>query len=170
MPLPLVANLIHVCTIPYQNSYLPTSRPKPLTSARNRFLQSQRPQQQILYRQQRKENRVAQIGRTRHDRRHHSVHPVMVRRRHDRHQNHPRISQTHGTIEHFPPQTLFALALLHCRPEYSRVVDHRATDDECVAEVHGRHGGEGVDEVATHPDGGGIVVADGIKEAVFGGK
>lgn len=40
-------------------------------------------------------------------------------------------------------------------------------DAEGVAEVHGRHSGEGVDILSALPDGLGVVVADGVEEAVF---
>lgn len=47
------------------------------------------------------------------------------------------------------------------------MVDHRATDDEPIAEVHRRHGSKGVDVVAGHEDGGCIVMANSIEEAVL---
>lgn len=50
------------------------------------------------------------------------------------------------------------------------MVDHGAADDECVAEMHGRHCGEGIYKVAAHPDGGCVVVTDGVEETVFLGQ
>ena len=51
--------------------------------------------------------------------------------------------------------------------EDARVVDHCAADAEGVAEVHGGHGGKGVDVLALHPDGLAVVVADAVEEAVL---
>ena len=50
------------------------------------------------------------------------------------------------------------------------MVDYGAADDEGVAEMHGGHGGKGVDEIAAHPYGGCVVVVHRIQEAVFRGK
>ena len=149
------------------NSYPPASRSKSLPCSRDRFLQPQRPKQQILQRQQRKENRITQIRRTRHDRRHHGIHPVMVRRSHNGNQDHTRIPKSNENVEEFSPQALLDFALFHSFAEYARVIEHGAADDERVAKMHGWHGGERVHKVTTHPDGGCFVVADGVEEAVF---
>ena len=62
----------------------PTSLMKPLPRRRNRLLQPQRPQQEILNRKQRQEDLIAQKRQTGNDARDHGIQPVMIRRRNDR--------------------------------------------------------------------------------------
>lgn len=50
------------------------------------------------------------------------------------------------------------------------MVYHGAADAEGVAEVHGGHGGQGVDVFALHPDGLAVVVANAVQKAIFLGK
>nr|POE87950.1 hypothetical protein CFP56_11179 [Quercus suber] len=50
------------------------------------------------------------------------------------------------------------------------MVEQGAADGEAVAEMHRRHGGEGVDVLARHPHGLRVVVAHGIDEAVLLGQ
>ena len=47
-------------------------------------------------------------------------------------------------------------------------MEQGAADDKGVTEMHARHGGEGVDKVAAHPDAGGVVVAHRVDKAIFG--
>ena len=92
----------------------------------------------------------------------------MVSRRNNDKQNHGRIAQPQERIDSFPPPRLPDLTLLQRPAEDAAMVDHGAADHKSVAEMHGRHGGKGVDVVAGHEDRGGIVAADGIEKAVFG--
>ena len=48
------------------------------------------------------------------------------------------------------------------------MVYHCTADDESIAKMHTRHCSERVHVVSAHPNGGRIVVADRIKEAIFG--
>ena len=50
--------------------------------------------------------------------------------------------------------------------EDPRVVEQGGADDEGVREVQAGHGGELVDIVAADPDGFGVLLADGVVEAV----
>ena len=134
------------------NLQSPTPLPEPLPSRRNRFLQPQHPKQQILQWQQRQKHAIAQIRQTSHNARHQRIHPVMIRRRHNRHENHTGIPQAERNIKCFPPPPFPDLALLERAAEDARVVDHGAADAEGVAEMHAWHCGEGVDEVAGHED------------------
>ena len=148
-------------------SYLPTLRPESLPGTRYRFLQPQRPKQQILQRQQRQENRIAKISCARHDRSHQRIHPIMVRRSHNRDQYHTGVSQAHTAVKDFPPPPLAAFPLFQRSAEYAGGIDHGAADDEGIAEMHGWHCGEGIYEIAAHPDGGCVIVADRVYELVF---
>ena len=126
------------------------------------LFEPQGPQQEILQRQQRQEDSIAQVRGARDNRRHQRVHPIVVRRRHDGDEDQTRISQPDETVDGFPKTGLLRLPLFQFFSEDAGMVDHGAADHERVAEVHAGHGGEGIDEVAAHPDGGCFVVADGI--------
>ena len=144
--------------------------PESFAGGRDRLFEPQHPQQEILDRQQRQEDAITYISGAGHDGRHERVHPIMVRGRDDGDQDHTRITEPNEAVDAFPKRGLLRLARFQFRSEDAGVVDHGAADDEGVAEMHARHGGEGVDEVAAHPDGGRFVVADGVEEAVFRGQ
>lgn len=91
----------------------------------------------------------------------------MICGRHDRHKNHARIPQPNQHIHAFPEERFADFTLLERAPEDTGVVEHGAADDEGVAEMHRRHGGEGVDVIAAHPDGRCVIVADGVEETVL---
>ena len=86
----------------------------------------------------------------------------MIRRRHDGDENQTRISQPDEAVDGFPKTRFLRLPRFQFISEDAGVVDHGAADDKRVAEVHAGHGGEGVDEVAAHPDRGCFVVAHGV--------
>lgn len=94
----------------------------------------------------------------------------MIRRRHDRDKDKNRIPHPEDSVENFRSGPFPRLPRLEGPREDASVVEHGAADDEGVAEMHARHCGEGVDVVAAHPDGAGVVVADGVEEAVLGGE
>lgn len=86
----------------------------------------------------------------------------MIRRRDDGDEDQTRIAQPDEAVDGFPKPGFLRFPLFQCASEETGVVDHGAADDEGIAEVHAGHGGEGIDEVAAHPDGGRFVVADGV--------
>ena len=154
----------------HRYSYSSTSLPESVASGWNWLFEPQHPQQEILQRQQWQEDTIAQVSGARHDRRHQRVHPVVIRRRHDGDENQTRISQPDEAVDGFPKRRFLRLPLFQFVSKDTGVVEHGAADDERIAEVHAGHGGEGIDEVAAHPDGGRFVVAHGIQETVFRGK
>ena len=125
---------------------------KPLARTGDRLLKPQTPKQQILDGQQRQKDPIAQESQTSHDSRHQGIHPVMIRRGDNSRQDHARIPDGDADVPELPESRFARLALVHAAAEDAAVVEHGAADDEGVAEVHGRHGGEGVDVVAAHPD------------------
>ena len=131
------------------------------------LLEPQDPQQQVLQRQQRKEDAVAQIRGASHYGRHERVHPVVVRCCHYRDEYETRISQPNEAVDRFPEPRLFRLSLFQGPSEDARVVNHGAADDKGVAKMHAGHGGERVDKVAAHPYRGGLVVAYRVEESIF---
>lgn len=91
----------------------------------------------------------------------------MVRGRHNRQEDHTRVSDPNQYVHAFPECGLPNFAFLEGAPEDTGVVEHGAADDEGVAEMHRRHGGEGIHVVTAHPDAGGIVVANRVQKSVF---
>lgn len=91
----------------------------------------------------------------------------MIRRCHNCYEYHGRIPNAYQHIHAFPERGFADLSFFEGPPEDAGVVEHGAADDEGVPKMHAWHGGEGVDVVATHPDTRRVVVADGVKKAVF---
>ena len=91
----------------------------------------------------------------------------MVRCRHNRHEDHTRVSDPNQHVDAFPDCGLPNFAFLESAPEDTGVVEHGAADDEGVAEMHGRHGGKRIDVITTHPDAGCVVVANGVQKSIL---
>jgi len=94
----------------------------------------------------------------------------MIRRRHNRRQYQHRIPHPQPQEKAFPKQVLADFVAFEAGAEEGGVVDESAAYAESVAEMHRRHGGEGVYVFSRLPDGLGVVVADGVEEAVLAGE
>lgn len=77
------------------------------------------------------------------------------------------VAEPNGHVHQLPPPVLPRLPLFQRAPEDSCVVEHGAPNDKGVPEMHARHGGQGIDKVAGHPDRCGVVMTDGVQEAEF---
>lgn len=91
----------------------------------------------------------------------------MVRSGDDGHKNKEWVSNSNEHVNSFRDPRFLHLTLLELAWEYGRVVNHGATNDESVTEMHTRHGCKSVDELAAHPDATCIRVVNRIKEAVI---
>lgn len=91
----------------------------------------------------------------------------MIGRRDDGQQDPSRVGESKKHIESSPELILPPLPGLERPAQDARMVQHGAADEEGVAEMHGRHGGERVDVVPLHPHALPVVVADGVEEAVL---
>lgn len=91
----------------------------------------------------------------------------MIRRRHDRDQDPARIANGKQDIEELPESALAHLSRLEGSAEDAGMVEDGRADAEGIAEMHGWHGGEGVDVFPAHPDGFGFIASDAVEEAVF---
>ena len=78
-----------------------------------------------------------------------------------------RISDADKDVNYFPHERFANFALLERSPKHARMVNHGAADDEGVAEMHAGHRGKRIHIIPAHPNAGGVVVTDGVKEAIF---
>lgn len=82
-------------------------------------------------------------------------------------EDHCWINDSYPHVEKFPSPSRSCSRVLQRAAYYTSVIDHRAADDEPIAEVHRGHGSKGVDVIAGHEDGVCIVMANSIEEAVL---
>ena len=66
----------------------------------------------------------------------------MICRCNNRHKDHAWVSNPNQHVDAFPKRGLPNFAFFKGAPKDTSVVEHGAPNDEGVAEVHGRHGGE----------------------------
>lgn len=146
------------------------SIPQPRARRGLRLVDPQAPQEPVLERDESVKDLVCAKGDAHEQGGHQGVQEIMVCGRDNRRQEQRRVEKTQGGPGQLGDLALAHLAGLEAVPEDARVENEGAADGEGVGEVYRRHGGQAVDVLARHPHALGVVVADGVEEAVLVGQ